>query len=190
MAGVTEETAEEAAKRRENAPPEYVGIDSCKICHLPHYESWATTKMAKSFDLLKPGERAEAKSKAGLDPQKDYTRDEECLICHVTGLGQPGGFVSIEETPEMANVECEMCHGPGSKYAEMMLKVPGTYTLDDFKEKGGLTMPSAENNACTEKCHNADSPFVGSGFEFDFEDRKSMGTHKHDLEYIYLPFDI
>lgn len=168
----------------------YVGVENCRICHMPHYESWLGTKMAKSFELLKPGVRAEAKLGAGLDPDGDYTKEGECLKCHVTGYGEPGGFVSIEETPEMANVECEMCHGPGSVYVDMMMEKAGTYTLDDYKELGGLTMPSPENNVCSEKCHNPKSPFVGSGFEFDFEDRKAIGTHRHDLDYIYLPFDI
>jgi hypothetical protein len=167
---------------------QYVGIDGCKVCHMPHFESWETTRMSRAFDLLKPGQRVEAKRKAGLDPDRDYSADEQCVRCHVTGFGQPGGFVSRESTPEMANVQCEMCHGPGSIYAEMMLKKTGTYTLEDYKQLGGLTMPSSDNNVCTEKCHNASSPFVGSGYEFDFNDRKAMGTHKHDLNYIYMPF--
>ncbi len=180
----------ETAVQVEASQVKYVGVENCRICHMPHYESWLGTKMAKSFELLKSGVRAEAKLKAGLDPDRDYTTDGECLKCHVTGYGEPGGFVSIEETPEMANVECEMCHGPGSVYVDMMMEKTGTYTLDDYKELGGLTMPSPENNICSEKCHNLKSPFVGSGFEFDFEDRKAIGTHRHDLDYIYLPFDI
>ena len=179
----------EQDKAVEDQEVRYVGVENCKICHLPHYESWLGTKMSKSFELLKSGIRAEAKLEAGLDPEKDYTKDKECLKCHVTGFGEPGGFVSIEETPEMANVECEMCHGPGSVYADMMIEKQGTYTLDDYKEKGGMTMPSAENAICT-KCHNPDSPFVASGFDFDFEDRKASGTHSHELDYIMLPFDI
>ncbi len=172
-----------------NQRPEYVGIDNCKLCHLPHFESWAETKMSKAFELLKPGIRTEAKRKAGLNPEQDFTKDPECISCHVTGFGQPGGFVSMEQTPEMANVQCEMCHGPGSIYSEMMLKKQGTYSLEEYQTKGGLVMPSPQNNICA-KCHNPTSPFVGSGYRFDFEDRKAMGTHKHDLNYIYLPFQL
>ncbi len=184
------ETAAAGAEKDEEHQVRYVGVENCKICHMPHYDSWLGTKMSKSFELLKSGVRAEAKVEAGLKPEKDYTHDKECLQCHVTGFGEPGGFVSIEETPEMANVECEMCHGPGSIYVDMMMEKLGTYTLDDYKEQGGLTMPSAEDNVCGDKCHNPNSPFVSSGFVFDFEDRKAIGTHRHDLDYIFMPFDI
>lgn len=168
---------------------EYIGVENCKLCHIPHYDSWFETKMSKSYELLKPNIRAEAKQKAGLDPAVDYTKNEVCLKCHVTGLNEPGGFVSINETQEMVGVQCEMCHGPGSIYTEMMIKKQGTYTLEDYKTIGGLTMPTKENNVCTDKCHNQNSPFAGAGYVFDFENRKAIGTHRHDLEYIYMPFD-
>jgi hypothetical protein len=145
--------------------------------------------MSQSYELLKPNVRAEAKQKAGFDPAVDYTTDEKCLICHVTGFNRPGGFTSLDETPEMIGVQCEVCHGPGSIYTEMMIKKQGTYTLDEYRTKGGLIMPSEENNVCTAMCHNPASPFTGSGYVFDFEDRKASGTHRHDLEYIYMPFD-
>lgn len=167
----------------------YVGVEECMMCHLPHYKSWGETRMSKAFELLKPGVRAKAKLKAGIDPDTDFTNELFCLGCHVTGLGKEGGFVDFETTPELAGVQCEMCHGPGSIYSKMMVKKKGTYTLDDYKKKGGLTLPSAENNVCVEKCHNKNSPFVND-LNFNFEDRKAMGTHRHDLRYIYLPFDL
>jgi hypothetical protein len=48
------------------------------------------------------------------------TPDElkSCYSCHMTGFGQPGGFVSLEATPQMANAGCEVCHGPGAAHAE------------------------------------------------------------------------
>jgi hypothetical protein len=170
--------------------PTYVGIAECKMCHLPHFESWNTTKMSKAFELLKPGVRAEAKQKAGFDPDKDYTKEEFCLKCHVTGYGQPGGFTTFEETPEMVGVQCEMCHGPGSVYARMMLKKKGTYRREDYMNKGGLRLPKPDNNACTEKCHHEGSPFVNPDMKFDFENRKALGTHRHDIRYIDMPFDL
>ncbi|MFC1683891.1 cytochrome c family protein [Pseudomonadota bacterium] len=169
--------------------PSYIGIENCKICHMPHYDSWVTTRMSKAYELLKPGVQAEAKTQAKLNPNKDYSTDPQCLKCHVTGYGKPGGFVSIEQTPGMANVQCEMCHGPGSIYAEMMLKKRGTYTREDYIKQGGMTMPSTKTNVCTDQCHNDESPFVASGFKFDFENRKAIGTHRHDIKYIDMPFD-
>lgn len=167
----------------------YVGVEQCMMCHLPHYDSWDETRMSKAFELLKPGVRAKAKVKAGIDPDMDYRNEAFCLGCHVTGFGMPGGFVDIDTTPDLAGVQCEMCHGPGSIYSKMMVKKKGTYTLADYKKKGGLTMPSEKNNICAEKCHSEDSPFVYT-LKFNFEDRKAIGTHRHDLRYIYLPFDL
>jgi len=169
--------------------PTYIGIENCKVCHMPHFDSWKTTRMSKAFELLKPGVRVKAKREVGLDPNRDYTKAPECIHCHTTGYGKPGGFVSMKETPEMVNVQCEMCHGPGSHYAEMMLKKRGTYKREDFIKIGGMTMPSSDNNACTQQCHNQSSPFISSGFEFKFEDRKASGTHRHDIKYIDMPFD-
>ncbi len=183
------ESEPSALKRFKAEAPVYIGVENCKICHMPHFDSWQTTRMSKAFELLKPGVRAKAKRQIGLDPNRDYTRAPECIRCHTTGYGEPGGFISIEETPEMTDVQCEMCHGPGSHYAEMMMKKRGTYTREEFMEIGSMTMPSADNNVCTQQCHNQSSPFIGSGFEFKFEDRKASGTHRHDIKYIDMPFD-
>ena len=168
--------------------PEYVGVELCRMCHIPHFESWSETKMSKAFDLLKPNVRSDAKKKAGIDPKIDYTNNPACIMCHTTGFGRPGGFVSIEKTPEMANVQCETCHGPGSIYTQMMLKVKGTYTRQDYVKEGKMIMPSKKDNVCTQQCHNQASPFVKPGYKFDFNDRKKIGTHKHNLQYIFMPF--
>ena len=97
---------------------EFVGSKNCRKCHIKEHRSWAETKMAQAFEILKPGERAEAKQAAGLDPQADYTKDAECVTCHVTGYGKPGGFVDIETTPDLAGVGCESCHGAGGTYVQ------------------------------------------------------------------------
>ncbi|MFQ5737582.1 MAG: cytochrome c family protein [Acidobacteriota bacterium] len=153
----------------------FVGTKNCRKCHLKEYRSWRETKMAKAFDLLKPGERAKAKKEAGLDPKKDYTEDPECVACHVTGYGKPGGFVSLEQTPNLSGVGCEVCHGAGSEYVKpqhMSLKNK-RYKLAEVV-KVGLLSPVTEE-ACTD-CHNKKSPFFKP---FDFAERKSQGTHKH-----------
>jgi len=168
---------------------EYLGVDYCKTCHMPHYDSWHETRMSKAFDLLKPGVRKDAKTAASLDPARDYSKEPRCLGCHTTGYGEPGGFVSMSSTPEMIGVQCEMCHGPGGRYSKMMYKKKGTYKREDFIN-AGLTLPSEQNNVCTRKCHNTNSPFIKSGYKFDFTSRKAIGTHRHDLQYIYMDVDI
>ena len=160
----------------------YVGSKKCKMCHLKEFKSWEETKMASSFDNLKPGERADAKQAAGLDPQKDYTQDAQCLACHTTGYGQ-GGFVDIASTPDLAGVGCETCHGPGGTYLQ-----DGYMTLKNKSYKKAelvaVGLVDTVGEAQCVGCHNADSPFVSDDFVFDFDANKDLGTHaKQALKY-------
>ena len=160
------------------AQHEFIGAAKCKKCHLKQYRSWEETKMAKTFETLKPGVAAEAKTAAGLDPDKDYTRDAECVGCHTTGYGLPTGFVDIDTTPELAGVGCEMCHGAG-----------GTYIQDEYKSlknkeyvKSEIVAVGLVDTVSEEQCvscHNSDSPFVDDDFVFDFAANKEKGTHEH-----------
>lgn len=133
---------------------EFAGVKSCKKCHRKVWRSWKETLMADSFTILKPGERTEIKIKAGLDPNKDYTKDETCLPCHTTGYGEPGGFVSVEKTPTMVGVSCEACHGPGKEYNKVMGKHSRTYTEEEVAHAGINLDPRV---TCLE-CHNENSP--------------------------------
>ncbi len=168
-----------AQEKKEGPAYGYIGTKKCKKCHLKQFKSWKETNMAKAFDLLKPGVRPDNKKAAGLDPQKDYTTDAECLPCHTTGYGQPGGFVSVEETPQLIGVSCEMCHGAGSEYIkkEHMSLKNKHYKLAEVV-KVGLVSP-VTGDRCTEVCHNDKSPFVDKAQPFDFAARKDEGTHEH-----------
>lgn len=152
----------------------YVGTNNCKKCHLKEYRSWAETKMAKTFETLKPGVAAEAKKAAGVDPDKDYTADPECLACHTVGYGKEGGFVDMATTPDRVGVGCEMCHGPGGSYtaADKMSLKNKEYKRADVIA-AGMVYPVGEAQCVV--CHNDSSPFFK---EFDFEARKSEGTHE------------
>ncbi len=158
---------------------QYTGAGRCRPCHLQQAKSWEQTKMAKAFELLKPGVAAEVKRAHNIDPTKDYTGDPNCVSCHVTGYGQPGGFVSAEKTPNLAGVQCEVCHGPGGRYVK-----PGLMSLQNKEYKrsvlvaAGLVVPSAET---CKQCHNKKSPFYQP---FDFVARVHQGIHAHEpLKY-------
>ena len=86
----------------------YVGSAVCAECHEKEYENFTTlTKKAHSFDSL-----------LGLKKGLTEAEFKSCFECHTTGYGKPGGFISEEETPELSNLGCESCHGPGSLHRE------------------------------------------------------------------------
>jgi hypothetical protein len=158
-------------------PANYLGTKRCKGCHKEQYQSWKDTAMAKSLDSLVPGMKSEAKSEAGLDPNKDYTADPKCLSCHATGYGEPGGFKSYAETPDLGGVACEGCHGPGEQYYSVMSKKRKTYRRIDLLS-AGYVVPTGE--VCN-KCHVPGCPTTDEEYEMDFDD--SIGHERFPLKY-------
>lgn len=156
------------------AEAQYVGASKCRACHLPQFKSWEQTRMAKAFELLKPGVAAEAKRAHNLDPNKDYTADANCIGCHVTGQGQPGGFVSLAKTPTMVGVQCEVCHGPGGGYLKppLMSLQNKEYKRSDLLAVG-LVVPTEET---CKTCHNKKNPFFKP---FDYQKSLKAGMHGH-----------
>jgi hypothetical protein len=83
-------------------PPHVAGYASsggCVTCHAPEFARWGFSDHAKAWtSLLRRG--------ASDNP--------ECVGCHSTGFGQPGGFGEL--TPanvrKFKAVQCEACHGP------------------------------------------------------------------------------
>lgn len=168
------------------ASANYLGAQYCKRCHLVQYLAWMNTKMASSFDLLKPNARAEAKKKAGLDPAKDYTRDASCLKCHTTGYGRPGGFESAQKTPDRKGVQCEMCHGAGSRFVKVM-KQKFSFAHAEVDNLGHIA-PTRQgpNNVCITACHNPESPTYRPLYEGgkngapspDYKEQLKKGVHR------------
>ncbi len=155
----------------------YIGAKKCKACHMKQYKAWQKTNMATSFENLKAGVKVAEKKAAGLE-DKDYTTDADCLRCHTTGYGKEGGFVSMEKTPKLANVQCESCHNPGGEFKKIMKKNK-KFKLAEVVA-AGLLVPTAEKNNCME-CHGGDSPFnekVDAKYKFEIKDRLEK-THKH-----------
>ncbi|MCB1125748.1 MAG: cytochrome c family protein, partial [Verrucomicrobiae bacterium] len=84
------------------ADPIYVGAKECGRCHRDVHTQWNETGHAHALQTL---------ANIGMD------HNASCLGCHVVGLGQPSGFVSAEQTPQLGGVQCENCHGPGGNHA-------------------------------------------------------------------------
>lgn len=160
----------------------FLGPEVCGECHKSQYMSWSQTRMAQTFEVLRPGAKRKEKELAGLDPEMDYTHEEECLPCHTTGYGLVGGFTSIEETPQHGGVGCEACHGAGGMYVNTVMSPdrPNFTTIEAVSR--GLVYPPTE--LVCRKCHNENSPFIDMGYIFDFSERVKRGTHEHyELTY-------
>jgi hypothetical protein len=112
------------------SPATYVGSEGCKECHEKAYSSFMESPKAHSFESI--ARAAKGLEKAELN---------QCFECHTTGYGKEGGFKSEQETPQLKEAGCEVCHGPGGLHCE---------TGDPKDIKGKLT-----SNDC-DSCHNAD----------------------------------
>ncbi len=120
------------------AAQSFEGRKKCSSCHKSQAESWGDTAHAKAMDSLKPGTKEEAKKKAKLDPKKDYTKDKDCVGCHVDGWGKEGGYTVDDPSKFLTGVGCESCHGPGSKYRGIHRKSGAAF------EKSKKTTPRSD----------------------------------------------
>ncbi|HMF43075.1 MAG TPA: multiheme c-type cytochrome [Polyangia bacterium] len=94
---------------KEPGRPYYVGDAKCAPCHKSAAAFWKKTVHASAWKTLVEGGK-----------QNDY----KCVSCHVTGYGEVGGS-SLGHTDRLRNVQCEVCHGPGSQHvAEEGLEEP------------------------------------------------------------------
>ena len=85
----------------------YVGIDTCESCHEDAKKVWDGTGHAHAYATLEKQFK-----EANLD----------CVGCHVTGYDKPGGS-TVTHVADLKNVQCEVCHGPGSLHAAKPEKV-------------------------------------------------------------------
>jgi len=86
---------------RKSGTARYVGSNKCATCHVSAYREWKKSEHANALPTLE-------KTKNDRDP--------ECVGCHVVGLEDISGFRSKKETPHLAGVGCENCHGPASEH--------------------------------------------------------------------------
>lgn len=98
----------EASKLPLGTARAWKGSESCQSCHKQAYKVWAATKHSRSLKSV------------GVDHQQ---KNPECLRCHTTGFGKPGGYPN--DSPDLGNVGCESCHGPaGNHPSSPMVKPP------------------------------------------------------------------
>jgi hypothetical protein len=122
---------------------DYVGYTACEPCHAEQAAGWKTTPHAEAFEVLK---------KQGEEKQQN----PGCVKCHVVGYEKDGGFIDMELTPELKDVQCESCHGPGRKHSDSL-------SPDDIIDKPG--------EAVCRTCHTE-----SQDKNFDYE-KKSKLVH-------------
>jgi len=81
----------------------------------------------------------------------------DCLPCHSTAWGRPNGFVSRLETPRLAEVGCEACHGPGSAHLLRQTGRAGDFqggkTADELLKNPAWIARKPDETRCV-KCHD------------------------------------
>lgn len=105
----------------------YIPGKKCTICHAKMFRAYSKTVHAKSFENLADAGEA---------------TNPECLPCHTTGYGKPGGFKNAKSTSGLAGITCQSCHGPGSAHVEKGLT----------NEQRQMTIQRTPENVCI-KCH-------------------------------------
>jgi YVTN family beta-propeller protein len=142
----------EGATRTESADddPHVVGVMVCASCHRGEsmgyvVSKWRLTAHAEAYAILGTDEALEIAAAEGVDG--DPRLSETCSRCHTTG----GGL------PPTRGVQCESCHGPGSRHAA---SAAAGETVNSHAV--GLERPT---RATCKRCH---TPGI-HGKSFDFE---------------------
>jgi peroxiredoxin len=146
------------AKRKDLLPTNavYVGSVACRSCHAAEHATWSESPHAHAVDTL------EAVRKQG---------NPDCLRCHTTGFGRPGGFPAkglVAAHEDLASVGCESCHGPGGDHvAEGSTKIGTIVSLGDKCDSCVILQICGA-------CHDdANDP------GFDFEVKKKIEKQRH-----------
>jgi hypothetical protein len=90
-----------------NGTPTYIGSEGCRGCHRSAYKVWKNTPHSHAYQTLVDARRPSLRQ-----------HDGECIVCHTVGFGYNTGFTNEKATPNLKNVGCESCHGPGSLHAK------------------------------------------------------------------------
>jgi ribosomal protein L40E len=159
---------------------QYVGAKKCRTCHKKELMGnqqarWREGKHAGAFESLASEKALEFAKAKGIEGSPQEA--EECVKCHVTAFGVDPAGIKYELSAS-DGVQCEACHGPGSRYRKK--KVMSDH---DKSVANGMVEQSAD--VCT-TCHNDESPAWnpeqyaladGSKVGFDFEQAKEQIAH-------------
>jgi hypothetical protein len=117
----------------------YVGSKSCAPCHAYEYKTWSSKAHANAFATLE---------------RVGSNYDPECVVCHVVGMDYQSGFITQDKTPQLKDVGCENCHGPGSEHVKTV----------------GMTKLTEPKSSCT-VCHTPEHSGEYAGNEEVFRQK-------------------
>ncbi len=120
------------AKNKKKQSSSFVGAQRCAACHKQKFSLWKETRHARAMATL---------------AAKHRENDPDCFRCHVTGMvgvgakqtaevGQRGNpfakLIQRQQGNHLPNVQCEACHGSGSRHAtkpgkETRMKIPADH---------------------------------------------------------------
>ncbi|MBQ6108538.1 MAG: hypothetical protein IJK97_10050 [Thermoguttaceae bacterium] len=153
----------------EKSNGEYVGSKRCESCHEESYKVWKTSRHSIAWKSLEKS-----------NPPRTF--DPECIACHVEGWNAEhrmpfkSGFLGVDVTPDLINVGCESCHGPGEKH--MQAEIGSNEKLQEkYREALHLDASDKEKmKVLCIQCHDLDnSP------KFDYERYYKVIEH-HESE--------
>jgi hypothetical protein len=144
--------------------PGFAGIEECGFCHAEAVEFWSKTVHARAWETLV----ADTK-------EASY----ECVSCHVTGWDQPGG-ATLAHNESLRDVQCEVCHGPGSIHVDK-----------DGKDSPRTVVRNPAEDVCL-RCHNEEHSdtfeftaylrdVTGPGHGAEFRAKLGEGPSGHQL---------
>jgi len=154
----------------------YVGSVACAKCHPTEHKALKDGRHARALvSLAKP-----ARNHWSIPRHKRGVvglRRAECVRCHVTGYGRPGGFPSPPPARPLGRalggVGCEACHGPGKAHADDPKKPRAIVKL-------GGACPECNVLPICRQCHDdANSP--------DFDYRTALLKAKHPVGKAVTP---
>jgi hypothetical protein len=131
---------------RERFDGMYVGASRCAACHRMEFDQWKTTRHATAYKTL-------------LDVHRHY--QPRCIVCHVVGFRTTHGYKLGDPEEPLANVQCEVCHGPGGAH----VAAPATARME--------RMPP--ESTCLE-CHNPQHSDA-----FVYSEKIRMVQHRADV---------
>jgi hypothetical protein len=110
----------------------FAGDEECGYCHKEAVAFWASTKHARAWHTLVEGGKQ---------------LDLDCVYCHATGFGAPGGstlatLAADDPEVDLRDVRCEVCHGPGSLHIDA-----------DGKDAPSTLIATPPESRCV-SCHN------------------------------------